>query len=239
MAVYRNISLSFWTDSKIEDTFSPEDKYMYLYLLTNPHTNICGCYEVSMKQISRQTGYNEDMVERIIQRLERAHKVIRYCKETQELLIINWGKYNWTTSDKLVKPITTAINAIKCKQFKEYVGLLFDHIDEIHTLSIPYPYGIDTTVSVSVTDTVSVKKGVVGGNKHKHGEYQNVLLTDDELAKLKAEIPTWQKKIEDLSAYMKSTGKVYKDHLATMRNWHKKDIESGKVAKVYKEEDPW
>ena len=59
MAIYRNISLSFWTDQKVEDDFTPEDKYMYLYLLTNPYTNIIGCYEISVKQISRQTGYNE------------------------------------------------------------------------------------------------------------------------------------------------------------------------------------
>ena len=43
MAVFRTISNSFWTDSKVDDTFTPEDKYFYLYLLTNPHTNICGC----------------------------------------------------------------------------------------------------------------------------------------------------------------------------------------------------
>ena len=58
MAFYRNISINFWTDSKIDDDFTPEDKYFYLYLLTNPHTNICGCYEISMKQMERETGYN-------------------------------------------------------------------------------------------------------------------------------------------------------------------------------------
>lgn len=156
MAVYRNISLSFWTDSKVEDTFTPEDKYMYLYLLTNPHTNICGCYEVSVKQISRQTGYNEESVERILDRMERAHKVICYCKATKEMLIFNWGRYNWTKSDKLIKPISAAIEQIKHKPFQSYVRLLYENIDNIHTVSIPYPYGMDTTVtvSVSVTDTV-------------------------------------------------------------------------------------
>jgi len=154
VAVYRNISLSFWTDSKVEDTFTPEDKYMYLYLLTNPHTNICGCYEVSVKQISRQTGYNEESVERILDRMERAHKVICYCKATKEMLIFNWGRYNWTKSDKLIKPISAAIEQIKHKPFQSYVRLLYENIDNIHTVSIPYPYGMDTTVTVSVTDTV-------------------------------------------------------------------------------------
>lgn len=236
MAVYRNISLSFWTDTKVEDTFTPEDKYMYLYLLTNPHTNICGCYEISTKQISRQTGYNTESVERIIDRMEKVHDVIRYCKDTHEMLIPNWGKYNWTTSEKLIKPITTAINAIKCAEFREYVGLLFDHIDEIHTVSIPYPYPIDTncidtTVSVSVTDTVPVTttKGIVKG-KHKHGEYNNVLLTDDEIEKLKVAFPTeWQDRIERLSEYIESKGVKYKNHYATIRAWARKDTENGRT----------
>lgn len=42
MATYRQIYISFWSDTKVCDDFSPEDKYFYIYLLTNPHTNICG-----------------------------------------------------------------------------------------------------------------------------------------------------------------------------------------------------
>ncbi len=60
--------------------------------------------------------------------------------------------------------------------------------------------------------------------RHKHGEYQNVLLSDTDLAKLKAEFPAdWQERIERLSAYMASTGKSYKNHLATIRNWARMD----------------
>lgn len=60
--------------------------------------------------------------------------------------------------------------------------------------------------------------------RKKYGEYQNVLLSDDDLAKLKAEYPSnWQNWIERLSGYMASTGKSYKNHLATIRNWAKKD----------------
>ena len=59
--------------------------------------------------------------------------------------------------------------------------------------------------------------------KHKHGEYANVLLTDDELEKLKAEYPDWKERIERLSSYVASTGKSYKSHYATIRNWARKD----------------
>lgn len=60
--------------------------------------------------------------------------------------------------------------------------------------------------------------------RHKYGEYSNVLLSDTDLEKLKSEFPNdWEERIERLSAYMASTGKGYKNHLATIRNWARKD----------------
>ena len=67
--------------------------------------------------------------------------------------------------------------------------------------------------------------------KHKYGEYSNVLLTDDELAKLKAEYPDWEERIERLSSYVASTGKSYKSHYATIRNWARKDGNKGGMRK--------
>ena len=78
MAIYRNVQLSFWTDNKVEDEFTPEDKYFYLYLLTNPQTNICGCYEVSYNQTTRQTGYKRATIEKLIERLDKVHNVIKW-----------------------------------------------------------------------------------------------------------------------------------------------------------------
>lgn len=64
--------------------------------------------------------------------------------------------------------------------------------------------------------------------KHKHGEYNNVLLTDEELEKLKAEYSDLDDRIERLSSYIASTGKAYKSHYATIRNWARKDKEQPK-----------
>ena len=59
--------------------------------------------------------------------------------------------------------------------------------------------------------------------KHKYGEYNNVLLTDAELEKLKTEYSDYEERIERLSSYVASTGKSYKSHYATIRNWARKD----------------
>ena len=62
----------------------------------------------------------------------------------------------------------------------------------------------------------------------KYGEYRNVKLSDDELEKVKTEFPSdWQARIENLSAYIASTGKTYKSHLATIRNWARMERERG------------
>lgn len=67
--------------------------------------------------------------------------------------------------------------------------------------------------------------------RHKHGEYQNVLLSDDDLEKLKAEFPSdWDQRIQRLSEYMASSGKSYKNHLATIRNWARRDKPAAKAA---------
>lgn len=62
--------------------------------------------------------------------------------------------------------------------------------------------------------------------KHKYGEYNNVLLTDEELEKLKSEYSDWEERIERLSSYVASTGKTYKSHYATIRNWARKDAQT-------------
>lgn len=67
--------------------------------------------------------------------------------------------------------------------------------------------------------------------KHKHGEYKNVRLTDEELAKLQEVFPDWQERIQRLDDYIESSGKRYKSHYATIRNWAKKDQQAQPVVR--------
>ena len=54
------------------------------------------------------------------------------------------------------------------------------------------------------------------------GEYQNVFLTAKEYRRLKADFSGLDDLIEQLSAYIQSTGKKYTDHAATLRIWTKR-----------------
>ena len=154
MATYRTVHLSFWTDAKVDDEFTPEDKYFYLYLLTNPHTNLCGCYEVSMKSICRETGYNEDTILRLLKRMEQVHHVIQYDPKTKEIFIPNWHRYNWANSPKTIQGAVAVAQGIKSEEFRKRMNsILLGYGYPMDTLSIPYIYPMHT--SVTVTDTVS------------------------------------------------------------------------------------
>ena len=75
-------------------------------------------------------------------------------------------------------------------------------------------------------------KGKPKPQKHKHGENGNVLLTDDELAKLKERFPDWSERIDNLSWYLSSTGKSYKSHYSTILNWARRDGAKARPARM-------
>lgn len=54
------------------------------------------------------------------------------------------------------------------------------------------------------------------------GEYHNVFLTEKEYKRLKADFSGLDSLIEQLSAYIQSTGRKYADHAATLRIWAKR-----------------
>lgn len=64
-------------------------------------------------------------------------------------------------------------------------------------------------------------------SRHKYGMYENVLLSDEEYKKLTEEFPhDYTARIERLSEYIASSGKKYKNHLATIRTWARKEAET-------------
>ena len=76
--------------------------------------------------------------------------------------------------------------------------------------------------------------------RRQYGEYANVLLTDEELGKLQAEFPgDWEDRIERLSGYLAQSGKRYKNHLATIRNWARKDRETQAAPGNFKTSNPF
>jgi hypothetical protein len=73
------------------------------------------------------------------------------------------------------------------------------------------------TITNTITNTITEPSVM-------RGQYGNVVLSESDLDKLRQEFPNdYLDRIERLSEYMASSGTQYKNHLATIRSWARKD----------------
>lgn len=90
MATQRYISTSFWTDKWIR-SLDPSERYLYMYLLTNPETNIAGVYDITLDRIAFDTGYDERTLRPMFERFAEAGKVYFYDEEW--IILPTWPKH--------------------------------------------------------------------------------------------------------------------------------------------------
>lgn len=92
--------------------------------------------------------------------------------------------------------------------------------DNEYEYEYEYEYDNDNDSDLKREDTIVSKREV----RHRFGQYNNVLLSDSDLEKLEKEFPDdWKERIERLSEYIESKGVKYKNHLATIRAWARKN----------------
>ena len=168
MAVYRHIHINYWQDGFVLD-LTPEEKYFYIYLMTNSKTSQCGIYELHRRIIETETGYNRETVEKLLNRFGEYEKIV-YCEETQEIFLKNWIKHNKVVSPKVKKCIEKELSNIKSK---ELINLFLNECDRygysIDTSNINFDMGIDR-VSIPipiVEDTLEYDYGEKEKQKEK------------------------------------------------------------------------
>ncbi len=103
MGVKRVIDVDFWKDDVVAEKFSAEDRYFFLYLLTNPNSKQCGIYHLPIRVIAFEMGHSKESVESIIERFEHRFKNIIYNKNTQEIAILNFLKHSIIKGGKPVE----------------------------------------------------------------------------------------------------------------------------------------
>ena len=183
------------------------------------------------KRIQRTIGASEDDLKLLIA------KRFVICFENGVIVIKHWRMHNTLRKDRynpthyqeqLAMLEVKGNNAYTEKECGNHLATTWqpngNHLEPQYSID---KYSIDKSslVEDNIPDSdepeppAPDKKPV----KHKYGEYQNVLLTEDELQKLKTEYSDYQQRIENLSSYVASTGKSYKSHYATIRNWARKD----------------
>ena len=161
------------------------------------------------KKIQRMVGASDDDCKLLI-----AKRFI-LTFESGVIVIKHWRIHNYIQKDRY-KPTL----------YRAELSQLSENENKSYTECIQDVSSLDTQVRIGKDSTV--KENIDKETRHKYGEYKNVLLSDEELAKLKAEFPDWEERIERLSEYIASTGKKYKSYLATIRNWARKDKPKGK-----------
>ncbi len=165
---FRIVYTEFWNDPKVMEDMTPEDKYFYLYLLTNPCTNMIGIYRIVKKQMAFDLGYSIESINSLMTRFINTHKLVVYNDETKEICIKNYGKYNLNKGGKpmidcikkdlgnvvdktLIKEIVTNVKNASIKQ------LIEEYLSAINNVSLDDTYTNQNEIN-NDTYNVSDKK---------------------------------------------------------------------------------
>nr|DAK92202.1 MAG TPA: replisome organizer [Caudoviricetes sp.] len=184
------------------------------------------------KRIQRTIGASDDDLKLLIA------KRFVICFENGVIVIKHWRMHNTLRKDRYnPTQYQEQLAMLDVKDNNAYTEKPVDqmattwqpngnHLEPQHSID-KYSRDKESIVedSISESDDSASSPKPSKPVKHKYGEYKNVLLTDDELEKLKDEYLDWEERIERLSSYVASTGKSYKSHYATIRNWARKDQE--------------
>lgn len=163
----------------------------------------------SPKGIMRQCGASEDDMKLLL-----AKRFI-LAFDSGVIVIKHWRINNYLRNDRYQET----------KYLEEKAMLQTEENGAYKMLGIPKD-GIPSIGKVSIDKDSIDKDSIDKPARHKYGEYKNVLLSDDDMEKLQKEFPNdYEARIDRLSAYIAQSGKAYKNHLAVIRNWARKDKE--------------
>ena len=115
MAIYRALQVSFWQDEFVIE-LTPEEKFFYVYLMTNSKTAQCGIFYQSKKLIEVEIGYSRDTIDKLIDRFISYGKIL-YSPSTKEFMIVNWIKHNFINSKNTITCINKELKSVKDKTF--------------------------------------------------------------------------------------------------------------------------
>lgn len=152
MAVYRQIRIDFWQDEMVVE-LSAEDKYFFLYLMTNNKTSQCGVYRINRRVMAFDLGWDASQVDKLLERFVKYGK-IGYNRDNDEIMISNWLKYNKATSPKVAKVVSQELEKIKTEEFKAAV---------IHQCE-KFGYPIDTVSIPGETSPSKKDNGIDSGS---------------------------------------------------------------------------
>lgn len=138
MARFRSIQTNFWQDNFVVK-LPLEEKLFYNYLLTNSRTTQCGIYNFSLIFTAVELGCSEERVKQLLEAFINYGKIL-YDEATEEIMIINWYKFNLNSSRNTLICINRELKDVKnqnfiekfyelCKSKKYPLEIIFNDID--------------------------------------------------------------------------------------------------------------
>lgn len=204
----RMIDTDLWNNEDIIEYFTAEDKYFWLYLLTNPHNNICGVMKASPVLIARDMGYSKECIQNLLYRFENVHRAIIVDKETHELLILNWGKFNWNKSPDILKTVEKTMNSINSYYLKE---ILSEKINEVWGKIEEKQHGVNRVSTGCGQDTITITNTI--SNIFNYWNGKNIInhreLTEDISKSIEKALKLYSE--EELKTYIDRYAKVISD----------------------------
>lgn len=204
----RMVDTDLWNNEDIIEYFTAEDKYFWLYLLTNPHNNICGVMKASPVLIARDMGYSKECIQNLLYRFENVHRAIIVDKETHELLILNWGKFNWNKSPDILKTVEKTMNSINSYYLKE---ILSEKINEVWGNIEKKQQGVNRVSTGCGQDTITITNTI--SNIFEYWNNKNIIkhreLTEDISKAIEKSLNSYSE--EEIKTYIDRYAKVIGD----------------------------
>lgn len=120
MAIRRSIDTQIWYDELFADKMSQEEKLLWFYCLCNTHNNLCGTAIIPLRVMAFETGFNQKELELMLLNFEK-YNIAKYNIQNNELLVLKWSKYNWSTSLNVKQSLEKQLKDIKTEEFKNIV----------------------------------------------------------------------------------------------------------------------
>ena len=181
-------------------------------------------------RFSETIPYNEQMLAVITNtNIDIVRAAMEVFKQLNMIDILDDSTIYMNEVDKLIGSETAAAERKRRQRAAENAtkpALLSSNCDIVTPMSQISHIEIEKDIEIEKEKQKKEKPA-----RHKFGEYNNVLLSDSDFEKLQTEFPTdYKERIERLSSYKASTGKSYKNDLATIRNWARRDGEKNTAA---------
>ncbi len=221
--MYRTIDASFWTDAKVRK-LGVNDRLLFLYLITNPHTHVSGLYYLPLLIAQHESGIASKPLRYAIDTLSIAG-ISRYDFENELVWVVRMFKFQGpgpkntlSAAHHLSRDIH---NSFLINEFLETYPEVKEHFK--NRVSIGNPVGATPHSPFPIPEQEHRTQNT--DSKTAFGQFENVLLTLDENVELDKKFGTAEAatRIEALSEYIASKGKKYSSHYATILSWDRKN----------------